>query len=182
MPTSRRASLDVREMPTQQPAKPWGATGYLGVQFLSVPAPHPPRVSGGGTFTRRSFPPQQLNSPQGGYSIPCPAPASSRSCPFSALQITLVTSPPVHPLGATQGGSAIWCPSSLLAAQRGHTAICKAASPLQLAPGILPASASLNRGQSGHPTASRLSPSSLSSGIAWPSPYGRRSSIFSELS
>lgn len=44
-----------------------------------------------------------------------------------------------------------------------------------------PASASLNRGQSGHPMASRLGPSSLSSGIAWPSPCGRRSSIFSEL-
>lgn len=97
----------MREKPTQLPAKPWGTAGYLGVQFLSVPAPHPLRVSGGGTFTRRSFPPQQLTSPQGGYSIPCPAPASSRSCPFSALQITLATNLPVHPPGATQGGPAI---------------------------------------------------------------------------
>lgn len=62
-----------------------------------------------------------------------------------------------------------------------HMAICKAAPPLQLAPGILPASAPLSRGQSGHPMASWLGLSSFSSGIAWPSPYGRCSSISSEL-
>lgn len=171
MPTSRRAPLscegDAHPEACQALGEPQDTREF---SFSLSPHPTPPRVSGGGTFTRRSSPPQQLTSPQGGYFHPLPCARILPQLPILSLADNPSHQPPSSSSCGHPGRTGLLMPLFLLPAQGGHMAICKAAPPLQLAPGILPASAPLSRGQSGHPTAFRLGPSSFSSGIAWPKP------------
>ena len=96
----------LREEPCPSPTKLGEAPGNPHSP-CSPPTPHTP-VSGGGTFTRRSFLPRQLASPQGGYSIlrnrhpPAHRPAAARS---PALQINTTSYQPCPCLRApAQGG------------------------------------------------------------------------------
>lgn len=94
-------------------------------------------MSGGGTFTRRSSPPQPPPAPRVGIPSPAPPPpASPRSCPFATLAHKRPNFPALRSVGpalpAPQPrpcGPATWRPGPPPARPQGRVPICKAASP-----------------------------------------------------